>query len=411
MADTKITGLTELAATPASNDWYVVTDVSDTTMDASGTNKKLSATRVVHKDTSGNVAVLGNFSVGTATAGAVAHISSPIDEVLRLSGTAATSNPYISFYQGTTRRSYVQHVDTNDTLNLVSEYGNVSIKAAATLGTDSEAEYITVKAGGNVGIGTASPSTKLQVHGTFRISSTNESYTTSNWSKAISLVGGYVTTWTKNGGTYSHGFGATNSGFYWMRSASDDATASAIYDMVITDNGDVGIGNVGPSYKLDVNGAAHASSFPTSSDRRLKENITPLKDVFGTVSAVDKLKQLNGYTFTWKDEYRANDQFYEDDISESDQEYETLPSENPEPDLTVKPKKKQIQIGLIAQEVRQVFPELVSKWKHDGNDGKTILKTLAVDYGRFVPILIEAIKELDRDNKQLRNRVKALEAA
>lgn len=58
MADSKITALTELAATPASNDWYVVTDVSDTTMDASGTNKKLAATRVVHKDTSGNVAVL-----------------------------------------------------------------------------------------------------------------------------------------------------------------------------------------------------------------------------------------------------------------------------------------------------------------------------------------------------------------
>jgi len=171
MADSKITGLTELAATPASNDWYVVTDVSDTTMDASGTNKKLAATRVVHKDTSGNVAVLGNFSVGTATAGAIAHIYSPSDESLRIAGTAATSNPYISFYQGTTRRSYVQHVDTNDTLNLVSEYGNVSIKAAATLGTDSEAEYVTVKAGGNVGIGQTNPAQKLDVNGIIKTTS------------------------------------------------------------------------------------------------------------------------------------------------------------------------------------------------------------------------------------------------
>lgn len=177
MADTKITGLTELAATPASNDWYVVADVSDTTMNASGTNKKLSATRVVHKDTSGNVAVIGNFSVGTATAGAIAHIYSPSDESLRIAGTAATSNPYISFYQGTTRRSYVQHVDTNDTLNLVSEYGNVSIKAAATLGSDSEAEYITVKAGGNVGIGQTSPSFKLDVNGSFQSTSIGSTWT------------------------------------------------------------------------------------------------------------------------------------------------------------------------------------------------------------------------------------------
>lgn len=177
MADTKITGLTELAATPASNDWYVVADVSDTTMNASGTNKKLSATRVVHKDTSGNVAVLGNFSVGTVTAGAIAHIYSPNDEVLRLAGTAATSNPYISFYQGTTKRSYLQHVDSNDTLTLVSEYGNVSIKAAATLGSDSEAEYITVKAGGNVGIGQTSPSYKLDVNGSFQATSVGDTWT------------------------------------------------------------------------------------------------------------------------------------------------------------------------------------------------------------------------------------------
>lgn len=192
MADSKITALTELAATPASNDWYLVTDVSDTTMDASGTNKKLAATRVVHKDTSGNLAVLGNFSVGTATAGAIAHIYSPSDEALRIAGTAATSNPYISFYQGTTRRSYVQHADSNDTLTLVSEYGNVSIKAAATLGTDSEAEYVTVKAGGNVGIGETNPSFKLDVNGSFQATSIGSTWT------GFSFGSG----WTNYGGGY-----------------------------------------------------------------------------------------------------------------------------------------------------------------------------------------------------------------
>lgn len=190
MADSKITDLTELAATPASNDWYVIADVSDTTMDASGTNKKLAATRVVHKDTSGNVAVLGNFSVGTATAGAIAHIYSPSDEALRIAGTAATSNPYISFMQGTTRRSYIQHEDSNDTLTLVSEYGNVSIKAAATLGTDSEAEYITVKAGGNVGISQASPSFKLDVNGGFQSTSLGTSWASVSFNTGWNNLGG-----------------------------------------------------------------------------------------------------------------------------------------------------------------------------------------------------------------------------
>lgn len=192
MADTKITGLTELAATPASNDWYVVTDVSDTTMDASGTSKKLAATRVVNKDTLGNVAVTGNFSVGTATAGAIVHIYSPSDEALRIAGTAATSNPYISFYQGDTRRSFIRHLDSSYTLLFTSEFGDIAFRAASSAGTDSETEYMRIKAGGNVGIGTATPSFKLDVNGSFQTTSLGSTWT------GFSFGSG----WTNYGGGY-----------------------------------------------------------------------------------------------------------------------------------------------------------------------------------------------------------------
>lgn len=43
MANTKVTGLGELAATPATTDLLNIVDVSDTTMNASGTNKKIQA--------------------------------------------------------------------------------------------------------------------------------------------------------------------------------------------------------------------------------------------------------------------------------------------------------------------------------------------------------------------------------
>ena len=43
MADAKTTQLTQLAATPATNDLVMIVDVSDTTMAASGTNKRLPA--------------------------------------------------------------------------------------------------------------------------------------------------------------------------------------------------------------------------------------------------------------------------------------------------------------------------------------------------------------------------------
>lgn len=63
MADTKITNLTTLAAIPANNDWLTVVDVSDTTMSAQGTNKKIAASYFV------NSAADKTFVVGDGTTG------------------------------------------------------------------------------------------------------------------------------------------------------------------------------------------------------------------------------------------------------------------------------------------------------------------------------------------------------
>jgi hypothetical protein len=42
-------------------------------------------------------------------------------------------------------------------------------------------------------------------------------------------------------------------------------------------------------------------------------------------------------------------------------------------------------MGVVAQEVEAVFPELVSSWGEDGYR--------AVDYGRLTAALVEAVKE------------------
>ena len=49
MADTKISNLTELAASPATTDEFVVVDKSDTTMAASGTNKRITPANAFDK--------------------------------------------------------------------------------------------------------------------------------------------------------------------------------------------------------------------------------------------------------------------------------------------------------------------------------------------------------------------------
>jgi hypothetical protein len=130
--------------------------------------------------------------------------------------------------------------------------------------------------------------------------------------------------------------------------------------------GNVGIGTGTPSYRLDVAGTCHASSFPTSSDARLKTNVQQLTGV------LDKIDKVRGVSFDWNSKYE-----------------------------TMGRSTGHREIGVIAQEIENVFPELVSTW---GDDDYR-----AVDYGRMTGILIEAIKELRAENRNLQERIEALE--
>ncbi len=92
---------------------------------------------------------------------------------------------------------------------------------------------------------------------------------------------------------------------------------------------------------------AASGIYALPSDKKLKENIEKID------SSLFELKKLNGYKFTWKDDAPMN--------------------------------MKGHDIGLIAQEVESVFPELVQ------ND--SIRGYKAIYYYKLIPILIEAIKE------------------
>lgn len=126
----------------------------------------------------------------------------------------------------------------------------------------------------------------------------------------------------------------------------------------------VAIGTASPGYPLDVAGAVHGSSFPTSSDQRFKTNVKPIE------GALQKVLQLKGVTFNWN-------QLYREELKRSKTETQEL--------------------GLIAQDVEQVVPEVVTQFQH-GN----VTDYRSVDYGRLVPLLIEAIKELREEIVQLR---------
>lgn len=102
-----------------------------------------------------------------------------------------------------------------------------------------------------------------------------------------------------------------------------------------------------------------------SSDINLKENIVPISN------ALLKIGIIRGVTFDWKtsyiDERGGEDGYF---IRRND-------------------------VGVIAQEIKNVLPEAVAE-REDG--------TLAVKYDRIIPLLIEAIKELRDKVEQLERK-------
>ena len=125
----------------------------------------------------------------------------------------------------------------------------------------------------------------------------------------------------------------------------------------------------GSGTMLEVGGSITATGNITaysSSDKRLKENIVPIGD------ALEKLNKINGVEFDWTDEF-----------------IETESGGKGEDDFHF----KKHDVGVIAQEIQLVLPEVVAE-RPDGY--------LAVKYEKVVPLLIEAIKELKKEIEQLK---------
>jgi hypothetical protein len=151
--------------------------------------------------------------------------------------------------------------------------------------------------------------------------------------------------------------------------------------VIISNLGYVGIGVV-PStiYMLDINGACHATSFPTSSDEKFKTDIKPIDDAFNIVI------NLRGVRFKWNDFYKNT--------------------------LGVDCDTEKYEFGVIAQETEKVAPEVITKFKRQYKEkidnGEEVEKEdefLSVDYGRLVPVLIEAIKQLYQELQEVKQRM------
>ena len=235
---------------------------------------------------------------------------------------------------------------------------------------------------GNVGIGATNPSEKLNVN-----------------------IGsdGYVFLGERTGGAQVGIYSDTTHGGLGTKSNHPlfFFTNNGNAQMTLTPAGKVGIGTstpgayleingIGPTFRIRYNGSAsywdlsHAPSegsflyrynpgsgssvvakvgsdgtWYALSDLNLKENISPLGN------PIEKIKAINGITFTWKDQSLFAGQ----------------------------------RVGVIADEVEKVLPEAVTM-NEDGNK--------MISYDSLIPLLIEAVKEQQKAIESLQQELAAI---
>jgi hypothetical protein len=217
-------------------------------------------------------------------------------------------------------------------------------------------EIFTILGTGNLGVGTTAPSGKLEIKSDpsaamqIRI---RDAALNKKWD--IAADGGY------GDATNDDLFFATNSGY------------NAV---VFTNGGYVGIGVNNPSHILQINGVGRSTSatWATSSDIRVKENVRSIEN------GLEKIVQLNPVSFQYTSEYTGQNSGY-----------------------------KGTYLGFLAQEVKNILPELVTETSEKIGD-KTINDFLLLNQGELIPIMVDAIKQqnqlIEGQNKLLESTIK-----
>ena len=307
----------------------------------------------------------------------------------------------ISDVDGSASTPAIRGTDTNT---------GVFFPAADTIAfAEGGAEAMRINSSGNVGIGNASPSYRLDITAAtstngviaVRAGSTYNSYVsiagngTTPLSTSFDLIqddtnayvyqranapmlfgtnntermritsgGQFLVGTTNTSGTAGNGFKVINNGetVNVVTAQSQNADRST-YEFYST-------GASAYRFYVGAGGTVYATNTTISaiSDQRLKENIRDLDDGLDAVMALKPRK------FDWKEG---------------------------------KGKDIKGDRGWIAQEFEQVFPEMISAWKDEPPEGEEPYKSVAAD---LIPVLTKAIQELKAINDAQATRIETLEA-
>ena len=214
--------------------------------------------------------------------------------------------------------------------------GNTYLAFATSTGAVNPSEKMRITSAGNICINTTAP-----------IGSSQLTVVTQS---AGGITGYFL---DSPGDTSLYWYSYSNS----IQIESRTAAGTSYRNICIAGNG----GNVGirlgatmPSYTLQVNGSvAGVGGYVNWSDARLKKDVKPLEN------SLQNILSLNGITYNWNKKSNSTINFDDDN-----------------------------HIGLLAQDVEKILPQVVSTTKDE-------FGTKAIAYSDLVPVLIEAIKELN----------------
>jgi hypothetical protein len=271
----------------------------------------------------------------------------------------SNSNAPLQFSNGIANRKIVLYdVNNNDhqfygfgingsTLRYQTATTNDDHVFFAGINGNSSVELMRIKGNGAVGFNTNNP--QVWGHGGANqlveirnqaTGSNAQSHLILSTSGSAGSMGGVTWTSTEVSGEKRAAF---------MGAEYETGTNDALFQVLLRNNG-----TLAQRFQISSNGNAWLQgSLTQNSDETLKKNILPI------INATDLLQQLNGYRYQWIDENTNSDN----------------------------------QLGLMAQEVQKVLPELVKA----NESGK-----LGVNYSGMVPVLLEAIKEQQKQIEELK---------
>jgi len=360
------------------------------------------------------------LGIGTATPGAMLHIlktGSQANQTISSDTQAqillSSPNNYLYLHNGTAGADQKY-------LRISNSGGNTAFYVMKDdLSGVQHTPLFLQHSSGNVGIGTASPGYKLHSVGGFRLAGSSGSYIWSERSdsefdimlpsgstkRGLTLhasttgsSGNLMELYGHNGTAFNIAMSVTNAGNVGIGTTTPNGKLHVVGNMIVgpanvssygdTTHGGVGIQGDGLNGRLFItSGSSYiqefnwqptgtrvgsititgsATSYNTTSDRRLKKNIGP------TAKGLDTLLRIDVKDFNFIDDAARG----------------------------------RVQ-GFIAQDLYEVYPEAVTT---NGDDGAGPLengKGWAVDYGRITPLLVKSIQELKADNDNLRAELKA----